>query len=429
MVTEQVLKKALPANGLFRGDMPWLLSPRPLELDRKQVRSLESMGHILGHFYDACNTVYHASAEGREHGWLAGMLDAGKPEWLIQAQRSKANRRAAPRVIRPDLMLTDGGWKITELDSVPGGQGVTAFLSNLYADAGWNILGGADGMAEGFKSAHPEPFSILVSEESSDYMAEMEYFASLLGEGYSCGRAEDFRQTEPGVSIYRFFELFDTEHIGPARDLVERSAQGVGVMSPPAVPHLEEKMWLALFHNPGLQRTWSKLLRGAHREQLLNWIPKGWVVDPAPIPPHAVLPWLNVNSWDDVAGFSQKERNVVLKISGFNALAWGARGVHIGHDMPSEEWNAAVNHALLQFDISPWVMQEFHPGAIISHPYYDRDSGEIREMEGRARVCPYYYRTSGGKVALGGVLATIVPKDKKKIHGMKDGILVPCTAV
>ena len=27
---------------------------------------------------------------------------------------------------------------------------------------------------------------------------------------------------------------------------------------------------------------------------------------------------------------------------------------------------------------------------------------------------------------LGGVLATIVPEDKKIIHGMKDAILVPC---
>jgi len=27
---------------------------------------------------------------------------------------------------------------------------------------------------------------------------------------------------------------------------------------------------------------------------------------------------------------------------------------------------------------------------------------------------------------LGGCLATIVPADKKKIHGMRDGILVPC---
>jgi hypothetical protein len=34
----------------------------------------------------------------------------------------------------------------------------------------------------------------------------------------------------------------------------------------------------------------------------------------------------------------------------------------------------------------------------------------------------------GGTLSLGGVLATIVPEDKKIIHGMKDAILVPCRA-
>ena len=48
-------------------------------------------------------------------------------------------------------------------------------------------------------------------------------------------------------------------------------------------------------------------------------------------------------------------------------------------------------------------------------------------MRGRVRLCPYYF-VDGGKVKLSGSLATIVPADKKLLHGMRDAILAP-TAV
>jgi hypothetical protein len=38
-----------------------------------------------------------------------------------------------PRVIRPDILLTENGFRITELDSVPGGIGLTGVVeSNLF---------------------------------------------------------------------------------------------------------------------------------------------------------------------------------------------------------------------------------------------------------------------------------------------------------
>jgi hypothetical protein len=51
-------------------------------------------------------------------------------------------------------------------------------------------------------------------------------------------------------------------------------------------------------------------------------------------------------------------------------------------------------------------------------------------MPGRARLCPYYFVVGEGDAArpqLGGVLATIVPADKKIVHGMTDAILAPCS--
>jgi hypothetical protein len=127
-----------------------------------------------------------------------------------------------------------------------------------------------------------------------------------------------------------------------------------------------------------------------------------------------------------VAGLSQKHRELVLKVSGFHPLAWGARSVTIGHDVPHAEWADALRAACDDFPRSPWILQEFHHARIVRHPYQDRDTGRIMEMEAKARITPYYFAGRDGKIRLGGVHATLCPSDKKILHGMKDAIMVPC---
>lgn len=418
---------AVPQGGLFPrggGALPWRVSPQPLMLSRSLVRKLEGLGHILARFQDASHALYRRSAAGREAPWLAPLLDAGKPAWLVQAQRSEALRAAAPRVIRPDLMLGADDVSLVELDSVPGGMGITLWLSRLYAQAGYAVLGGAEGMAEGMRAAHPGGACIAVSAEAADYAPEMRWLAEQLGEGFSFAAAEALppHATAP---LYRFWELFDTENVPAARALSEAAARGELSMSPPPVPHLEEKLWLALLHTPGLQSAWQRELRAAHLTRLQQLVPFGWVVDPAPLPPQAALPRLELHSWAQVAALGRAARRFALKISGYSPLAWGSRGVVIGHDVSSPEWHAAVHRALAQHTHSPWLMQEFREAALVHQPYYTA-GGAPASMRGRVRLCPYYFRTATGGVLLGGCLATITPADKKKIHGMTDAILAPC---
>ena len=159
-------------------------------------------------------------------------------------------------------------------------------------------------------------------------------------------------------------------------------------------------------------------------KQLQEIIPYGWVLDPTPLPPHGALPKLNVHSWDDVASLSQKERELVLKISGFSEYAWGSKGVTIGHDSSGEEWKRSIEQAKAEFTTHPRIVQEFTETTLIQHSYFDPLSGEVKMMRGRVRLCPYYFVSEDYKnTILGGVFVTINPADKKKIHGMKDAIL------
>jgi hypothetical protein len=115
-------------------------------------------------------------------------------------------------------------------------------------------------------------------------------------------------------------------------------------------------------------------------------------------------------------------------VSGFSEQAWGSRGVSIGHDMSQVQWKETVTHALDMFEVSPSILQAFHKGRLVVVEYYDQVSGAIISMEGRARLSPYYF-VSEGQAELGGVLATICPKDKKIIHGMRDAVMAPCSVI
>jgi hypothetical protein len=416
------LQGALPEGGLFGGG-GWRWSPEPLRLSRAEVRGMMALGHPLAKFQQACDGLYRRSAAGKLPRWMAELLDAGKPDWMAGLQRDPRTAEQFPRVIRPDLILTEQGFSLTELDSVPGGMGIAAWLARVYAAAGFEVLGGPEGMIEGFRSLLPDGGAVLVSEEAADYRPEMEWLTRQLGPAWEVRSAEAYQPE--GRDMYRFFELFDWKCVTAAERIAELAAAGSVRITPPFKPHLEDKLWLALLWSPSLKRVWEQVLRSGHLRRLREVVPFGWVLDPTPLPPHASLPRLDAHAWEDVADFSQKDRQLVLKISGFHETAWGSRGVFMGHDLSAAEWSERLLNALDQALDQPWMIQQFHEGRHIEHPVF-RDDGSVEMMQGRVRLCPYFFTDMTGHTTFGGCLATIVPMDKKRIHGMSEGILVPC---
>ncbi len=425
------LRAEIPSAGLF-AEKDWLLSPEPLRLDAAFIEELQKLGHRLTIFQRAQNELYQRSVNGKAPAWVADYLDRGKPPELIEFARRKQFRNDVPQVIRPDLLLTADGFAISELDSVPGGIGLTAWLGKTYAALGFDIVGGADGMLTGFRSILGENADILVADESATYRPEMQWLtarAKETGAQWSVQRTEDFIPHSAfriPHSFYRFFELFDLPNIPSARAILDAVASGTRI-TPPIKPWLEEKMWLALFWSRPLREFWRRELSERNWLILQKHIPQSWILDPAPLPHHAVLPWLNISSWDELKNFSQKERDFVLKVSGFSPEGWGSRGVTVASDVPQNEWAAAIDRAIADFPHYPQVLMRFAHSRIVEHPYFDPTTGEVRTMRGRVRLCPYYF-VADGDTTLGGILATIVPADKKLIHGMRDSILVPVAA-
>lgn len=414
----------LPEGGLFAGH-EWRIAPDPFPLEQAFTLELTELGRILHKFYQAADLLYRHSLAGKSPRWVAEWLERGKPQSVIQLQRNETFKIAIPRVIRPDILLTLDGWHITELDSIPGGIGLTAWLNMVYP----NTIGGVNGMLEGFAGIFTEEGNVhlLVSDESETYRPEMEWLCHKLGVRFNV-RDVNYTDFDKGDSVYRFFELFDLPNIPAAESLFEdASSKSIQITAPPK-SHLEEKMLFALFWNRNLQDFWKRELGSKFMRRLKQVIPKTWIIDPTPIPPHAAIPGLNLTDWHQLAKLSQKERQLVLKLSGFNEKAWGARSVRFGGDLSQVDWSESVEQAISEFEQSPWILQEYKKPMAVQHEWFDFDSGESVSMKGRVRLCPYYFLHDENDIKLGGVLATICPANKKIIHGMRDAILVSCTS-
>ena len=442
------IRAAFPKEGLF-AQKDWLVSPDAFPIEKKFLSELEQFGHRLFVFQRACNQLYQLSVKGKQPAWIARYLDAGKPAEVIEFSRRKEIRDDLPRVIRPDLILTDKGYIIAEIDSVPGGIGLTAWLNQTYSTFESEIIGGADGMLDGFESVLPNGGDIVISQESATYRPEMEWIIARLKDRHAVAACADsgFDRKPPsagvpapgsnwrvvpaenyepqnGRAVYRFFELFDLPNIPKIDNTLRANAEGRITIRPPIKPYLEEKMWFALFWMQPLREFWRRELGEKYFIKLQEVIPYSWLLDPTPLPQHAVIPRLEIQDWREAARFSGKDRDLLLKVSGFSPLSWGSRGIALGSDLPHAEWQKRIENALATFESSPTILQKFHKGRLFEHRYWDAETDELRTMKGRVRLCPYYF-VEGERVKLRGALATIVPADKKFLHGMSDAILVP----
>jgi hypothetical protein len=423
------IRDSLPPGGLFTGH-EWRISPTPFKLGAELLKDLEGLGRVLLQFNKAANRLYRLSVEGKQPPWVAAWLDQGKPADLIALQRSPAMKNEWPRVLRPDLLITEHGLSVTELDSVPGGIGLTAWLNQTYSQMGFPVAGGAQGMLRGFAGIFGDAPAahIIISEESSTYGPEMSWLAAQLGGERFKVRDPNFTAFADGDAAYRFFELFDASNVANSAALFERAREKKLRLTPPPKPLFEEKMLFALLWNRNLRAFWRTELGESFFNRMLRLVPYSWIVDPTPLPPHGAIPELNLTDWNQLKTLSQRERELILKVSGFSPKAWGARGVYLGNDLSHAEWSAAVDEAIDSFATSPHILQRYQKPGLVDFQWYDFAKGAVVPMPGRVRLCPYYFVAGEGDAAraqLGGVLATVCPADKKIIHGMTEAVFAP----
>lgn len=378
---------------LFEGKT-WLPAERAWVPDDGRLAVLRQLSVAVPAFYRAVEQAYS------QFEWVRAFYDFGKPRTLVGHQMHPRVRGLPPPVMRPDLLVTEDGFALCELDSVPGGIGLTAALEREWL--------GKTRIPEHFLKSltkTSQKIAVVISRESSDYRPEMEYL--LAGTPVKIVPAETLRVNDLGVFdaagtrfdvVYRFFELFDLPNLNDCQKLPEAVERGLVKVLPPMRPFQEEKLSLALLWHPELSGFWQKTVPAEALNLLKKIVPETWIVGDET----AFLPDLN--------NLSQKQRaQFVLKASGFSPLAWGSRGVVIGADTSAAEWRSALEKIKNQNKIL-YVCQRYRKPCRIPNVRSDPPFA-------RARICPYYFYY-GGRARWAGTLATFCPLDKKIIHGM-----------
>ena len=90
-------------------------------------------------------------------------------------------------------------------------------------------------------------------------------------------------------------------------------------------------MLMGLFHHPLLKRFWHSELGEDTFDFLMQVFPRTWILDPHPLPPYGVIPGLEIDGqaftdWQALGRLGQKQRQFVVKPSGFSGAGLGEPG-------------------------------------------------------------------------------------------------------
>jgi len=455
IIGESLPKDLFRSVSSSREPAAWRLSPEPFPISPQTFEVIESLGYDLVAFLRVLGSLYIRSVKGGAPAFIAEYLDAGKPESVVKLARHSRFKSDIPRVIRPDLILTENGFIACEIDSVPGGMGFVSAMAHAYSSIGFETVGGRDGMEQSLSallksltSMECPTVAIVVSDESDDYRGELTWMGNHVTELGICQahvchpqdivftkdalfvRLADGREEKIDV-IYRNFELFDLQNVPNSELMLHAARQNHVKMTPPPCCIMEEKLSFALLHHPRLASLWRKELGDVTFTRLRSLFPQTWVLDPRPLPPQAGIIGLDVagepvNDWMQLVELSRNDRDYVVKVSGFSELAWGSRSVRVANDLNKGAWEACLRNGLTAYPQTPHILQRFHKGRRVKVSYFDSRTEALVTLDGRVRLCPYFFVNGGAKPQLGGILATIVPADKRLIHGMSEAVMAPC---
>lgn len=112
-----------------------------------------------------------------------------------------------------------------------------------------------------------------------------------------------------------------------------------------------DPLWPALLHLRPLRTYWEQVLRHSHVETLLDRLPHAWMLDPTPLPPGAVIPKLELASWQQ---FAPNGSYAIYNPS-------SGKNIALNDSLSAEEWNHALYQALEAFPNRPHVLSESPP--------------------------------------------------------------------
>lgn len=392
----EVVQSIADGNVLYyarRGDydtnaeVPFVVPPEPLTLPNHQLSEIDSIGIAVTSYLSSVGELYGEDETVRR------LLDAGKPE-IILGDLDSSNYL----FVRPDLIVTPGGFKICEIETSPFGLALADILNKAYASAGFETIVGTSQPSETIREGLPDVGTIVYSPKTAAYRGQLTYLSDHVfpdGGDWDVARIDEIDQSNLS-SVYRAFYLSEYDTDDSVRQLLDDTEISSSII-PGLTPQLEEKAVMALIWDKRWEAYFAKSLGEATLGFLRATIPPTWIVGEeeyfAPGLPYGVA------QISDLAGLSRSKRTFVLKPS---HGSW-SEGVEFLHEKSQAKALELIERAAKD-SAKVHIVQEFHKPQKNAFKI-DTPAGSST-VQAKVRITPYFSALAADFGELIGIKAT-----------------------
>jgi len=366
--------------------IPFRVSPRPLSLSKEQKLDIQNLGKDISSYFHAVDEMYINNMGG-----VRTILDTGKPQIFL------GNQPSHYLFARPDLIITESGFSICEIETSPFGLALAEILNSAYQNEGFETMVTNDSLIDQVRQNTPIDGNIIYSKKTQAYSGQMTFLAdkvfSGIGRHWKAHDVEDSHLKNTGP-IYRGFYLNEYLSDPAVKILLERQIAGNKSSIPSLTPYMEEKAVLSFIYDKRFEEYLRKKIGDAAFNHLKSLIPPTWIVGQeqffSPGMPN------NISSSLELANLSKSKRAYVLKSSGFSENSSWKEGVHF-LQRESMEKTLQLLHDAETDKTGLHIIQEFKKGQNIPLQYESEDEKTEVPMSARIRLTPYFSITNDGQ--------------------------------
>lgn len=375
------VNKNLPSAG----KIPFRISPEPLYLSKNQLAEVAHIGSELTQFISLAGELYNQEGEVRT------LLNRGKPEIYC------VDKPFQYLFIRPDLIITEDGFSVCEIETSPFGLALAHLLAKGYQEEGFTTAAPADELPAYIQQKTVKQGAIIYTNHTQAFSGQLAYLADRV---FSEEKDRHWQVQKSGEykgdpsAIYRGFYLVEALTDPSVKTLID-SYPNVNIL-PSLTPQLEEKAILSLLWDKRWENYLTKQLGLVVFNHLKHVVPPTWVVGQEKF--FSGLFPKGIESALDLAKLSRSQRVFVLKPSGFCEKSSWARGVEFLSKLSAQNIERLIDHALKETD-NLWVLQQFIPGRKIEI-FYTNNDGILERMMGKVRLTPYFSLPDGKLIAI-----------------------------
>lgn len=375
------VKENLPSAG----KIPFRISSEPLYLPKNQLAEVAHIGKDLSQFIGLVEELY------QQEGAVRTLLNRGKPEIFC------VDKPFQYLFIRPDLIITNEGFAVCEIETSPFGLALAHLLAQGYQEEGFTTVVSANELSAYIQQQTAKKGAIIYTNHTQAFSGQLAYLADRVfseekDRHWQVRKSGEYKGDPP--AIYRGFYLVEALTDPTVKKLVD-SYPKVSIL-PSLTPQLEEKAILSLLWDKRWESYLTRQLGLAVFNHLKHVVPPTWVVGQEKFF-SGTFP-KGIESALDLVKLSRSQRAFVLKPSGFCEEGSWARGVEFLSKLSAQNAGRQIDHALREID-NLWVLQQFIPGRKIEM-YYINDDGNRERMMGKVRLTPYFSLPDGKLIAI-----------------------------